>query len=110
MDAKANAYEKYGEAAIVQLLIEKAPEIARELAAPMGNIDKLTVISTDGASALPKAVANNFGQLDEIIGNLTGKKLTDLVSGLSGKDGDKVLATLKEAGDVAPASGASKLV
>jgi len=110
MDAKANAYEKYGEAAIVQLLIEKAPEIARELAAPMGNIDKLTVISTDGASALPKAVANNFGQLDEIIGNLTGKKLTDLVSGLSGKDGDKVLATLKEAGDVAPTSGASKLV
>lgn len=80
MDAKAVAYQKYGDAAIVQLLIEKAPEIARELAAPMGNIDKLTVISTDGASALPKSVANNFGQLDDVIGNLTGMKLTDLIS------------------------------
>lgn len=80
MDAKAVAYQKYGDAAIVQLLIEKAPEIARELAAPMGNIDKLTVISTDGASALPKSVANNFGQLDDVIGNLTGMKLTDLIT------------------------------
>jgi len=84
MDAKATAYEKYGEAAIVQLLIEKAPEIARELAAPMSNIDKLTVLSTDGASALPKAVANNFSQLDDVIGNLTGTKLTDLIGGLTG--------------------------
>lgn len=93
MDAKAVAYQKYGDAAIVQLLIEKAPEIARELAAPMGNIDKLTVISTDGASALPKSVANNFGQLDDVIGNLTGMKLTDLISSFTSSSNESKAVT-----------------
>jgi flotillin len=101
MDAKAEAYEKYGEAAVIQLLIEKAPEIARELAAPMGNIDKLTVISTDGASALPKAVANNFSQLDDVIGSLTGTKLTDLISGLGKGKVKEVLAAINSK-DVTP--------
>jgi flotillin len=101
MDAKAEAYEKYGEAAVIQLLIEKAPEIARELAAPMGNIDKLTEISTDGASALPKAVANNFSQLDDVIGSLTGTKLTDLISGLGKGKVKEVLAAINSK-DVTP--------
>lgn len=97
MDAKADAYAKYGEAAIVELLIAKAPEIARELAAPMSNIDKLTVISTDGASALPKAVANNFTQLDELLTSLTGTSLTGLVGGIAGGGLKDTLAKLKEA-------------
>lgn len=84
MDAKAKAYKEYGDAAITQLLIEKVPEIARELSAPMKNIDKLTILSTDGASALPKTVANNFGQLDAIISNLTGVKLSDLAKNFGG--------------------------
>lgn len=93
MDKKAEAFAKYNDAAILQIVMDKLPEIAREIAAPMSNIDKMTVISTDGASALPKAVLGNMSQLDEMletygggkgisefIGNFMNKKATDAVT------------------------------
>lgn len=98
MNKKADAYAKYGEAAIVELLINKAPDIARELAAPMGNIEKLTIVSTDGASALPKAVANNFSQLDEVMSNITGSSLKDMVAGIAAGNLKGITQKLQGAG------------
>ena len=49
----------------------------------MGNIDTLTVVSTDGASALPKAVAGNFLQLQELIRSTTGLDLTQMIGQLT---------------------------
>ena len=49
----------------------------------MGNIDTLTVVSTDGASALPKAVAGNFLQLQELIKSTTGLDLTQMIGQLT---------------------------
>lgn len=77
--ARAEALEKLNEAGVTEMVINKLPEIARELAAPMGNIKDLSVISTDGANALSKGVASNFGQLDSIVKSYTGMGLSDLV-------------------------------
>ncbi len=52
-----------------------------EMAAPMGNIDALTVVSTDGANQLTKSVANNMTQLQDVVKATTG---LDLVSALGG--------------------------
>ena len=49
MDKRAEAFAHYNDAAVLQMLIEVLPQIAREVAAPMAAIDQLTVISTDGA-------------------------------------------------------------
>ena len=49
----------------------------------MASIDTLTVVSTDGASALPKAVAGNFLQLQELIKSTTGLDLTQIVHQLT---------------------------
>jgi flotillin len=84
MSAKSAAYKEYGEAAILELMVNKLPEVARELAAPMGNIDKLTVVSTDGASALPKALASNMTQVMDLFKTVTGQDLTQLVAGAAG--------------------------
>lgn len=78
MQAKSDAYKEYGEAAILEMLVKVLPEVARELATPMGNIDKLTVVSTDGASAIPKALASNLTQVTEMVRNLTGFDLTTM--------------------------------
>ena len=53
MDKKAAAFAGYNEAAVLQMLIEVMPKVAAELARPMAGIDKLTVISADGAGELP---------------------------------------------------------
>ena len=80
MSDKADALAKYGEAATQQMVLDKAPEIARALAEPMGAVKDLSIISTDGASALPKAVAGNVEQFDAVMRSLTGSGLTDMVS------------------------------
>lgn len=81
MDKKAEAYRKYGEAAILEILVNKAPEIARELAAPLSSIDRVTLIGGDGLSSLPGAVASNFEQLDNLSEQLIGIPLSSVVKG-----------------------------
>lgn len=87
MSDKADALAKYGRAATQQMILDKAPEIARALAEPLGSVKDMSIISTEGASALPKAVAGNVEQLDAVMRSLTGTSLTDMMQRFGG-DGD----------------------
>src|SRR5207244_6062571 len=52
MNVKAEAYQEYNQAAVVDKLIAGLPEVVRALAAPLANVDKITVVSTgNGTSA-----------------------------------------------------------
>ncbi|MBE6481412.1 MAG: flotillin family protein [Actinomyces ruminicola] len=88
MSDKADALAKYGRAATQQMILDKAPEIARALAEPLGSVKDMSIISTEGASALPKAVASNVEQLDAVMRSLTGTSLTDMMQRLSDNDSD----------------------
>ena len=79
MNKRADAYARYNEAAVLEMLVSVLPQIAREIAAPMAAIDKLTVVSTDGAAALPKQVTENVVQVNELLKNTTGLDLTALL-------------------------------
>ena len=89
MSDKADALAKYGEAATQQMVLDKAPEIARALAEPLGSVKDMSIISTDGASALPKAVAGNVEQLDAVMHSLTGTGLTEMLSQFMNVKGGK---------------------
>ena len=89
MSDKADALAKYGEAATQQMVLDKAPDIARALAEPMGSVKDMSIISTDGASALPKAVAGNVEQLNAVMRSLTGSDLTDMLGRFIDDKGDK---------------------
>lgn len=80
MNKRAAAYARYNEAAVLEMLVSVLPAIAREIAAPMSSIDKLTVISTDGASDLPKQVNSNLVQVIEMLKNTTGVDIGNLLS------------------------------
>ncbi|MFV0428516.1 MAG: flotillin family protein [Arachnia sp.] len=79
MDQRAAAFKNYNEAAVLQMLVEVLPQVAEKVAAPMGAIDKLTVVSTDGAAALPKQVNDNVLQTVEMIKNTTGVDLIEIL-------------------------------
>lgn len=83
-DAKAEALKKYGQAAIAQEVISRLPDIVRAAAEPMASVDNMTVISTDGASSLTKNVASVLGEGQEIVKQLTGLDLSQLVAGWAG--------------------------
>lgn len=98
MDQRAAAFQHYGEAAVLQMLVEVLPQVAREIAAPMAAIDKLTVVSTDGAGALPRQVTDNLVQTMELLKNTTGVDL----AGLLHKAGAGAGASAVAAGDDRP--------
>ena len=51
MNVKAEAYQEYNQAAVVDKLITGLPEIVRALAAPLANVDKITIVSTGNGEA-----------------------------------------------------------
>ena len=87
MDKRAEAFAHYNDAAVLQMLIEVLPQIAREVAAPMAAIDQLTVISTDGAGALPRQVNDNVVQTLTMLKTATGLDLEALIKQFIGLDG-----------------------
>lgn len=85
---KATAYEKYNQAAMYQLIMEKMPEIARAVSEPLSKVDKIVMIEQDGklgGSKITGQVTEILAQLPEVIEALTGadikkflkKKLSD---------------------------------
>ncbi|WP_036517235.1 flotillin family protein [Nocardioides sp. J54] len=79
MDKRAEAFAHYNDAAVLQMLIEVLPQIAREVASPISAIDTLTVLSTDGAGALPKQVTDNVTQTLQMLKTSTGIDLEGLI-------------------------------
>lgn len=61
------------------MLIEVLAQIAREVAAPMSNIDQLTIVSTEGAGALPRQVNDNVVQTLNMLEASTGLDLEALL-------------------------------
>lgn len=85
MDKRAEAFARYNDAAVLQMLIEVLPQIAKEVAAPISAIDQLTVISTDGAGAVPKQVTDNVVQTLQMLKTSTGLDLEDMIKRTVGR-------------------------
>lgn len=46
MEKKADAMKKYGQAAMMEMIVEKLPEMAQAIAQPLSTIDKVTIIDS----------------------------------------------------------------
>ena len=85
MEKKADAWQRYNEAAVLQLLAPILPEIARAVAEPLSRIDRITLVSTgsgnDGqVSTITNEVTKVIAQMPPVIESLTGFKLEQLLS------------------------------
>ncbi|MGW5394799.1 flotillin family protein [Streptomyces sp. NPDC003952] len=83
MQKKAEAFETYGDAAMIQMMVEALPQVVAKAAEPLSAIDKMTVISTDGASRLSRTVTDNVAQGMELLSSTTGVDLAELLKGLT---------------------------
>lgn len=82
MKEKAEAYKMYGEAAIVQMLADKLPEVAKYVSEPIGRTEKMVIIDNGGqggASKVTKNITNIISEIPEVINSLTGVNIIDLV-------------------------------
>src|ERR1022692_2911887 len=85
MNVKAAAYQEYNQAAVVDKLITSLPEIVRALAAPLANVDKITIVSTgDGHAAGMNKITGDMAamaaQIPALFETLSGMKMSELFS------------------------------
>ncbi|MEU8916260.1 SPFH domain-containing protein [Streptomyces nigrescens] len=83
MQKKADAFAQYGDAAMLQMLVEALPQVVAKASEPLSAVDKMTVISTDGASQLSRTVADNVAQGMELLSSTTGVDLAEMLKGLT---------------------------
>jgi flotillin len=87
MRLKADAFAQFGEAAVLDLLARALPQVVEAASRPIGAIDKMTVISTDGASTLTRSVASNVAQGLQLGTDLIGVDLAGLLARLGRGNG-----------------------
>ncbi|BFP53616.1 SPFH domain-containing protein [Streptomyces griseus] len=85
MQKKADAFAQYGDAAVLQMLVEVLPSVVAKASEPLSAIDKMTVISTDGASQLARTVTDNVAQGMELLNSTTGVDLASLLQNLKSR-------------------------
>ena len=80
---------KYGEAAIVEMVVNRLPDVMKEVASPLEQIDKLTVIDNggnQGASKVSKIVTDVAANGFEVLKDLTGIDLSSTLKDFLNKD------------------------
>ncbi len=83
MNVKAEAYQEWNQAAVVDKLITGLPEVVRALASPLANIDKITIVSTgDGSSGMNKITGDMTkiaAQIPALFETLSGMQMSELL-------------------------------
>ncbi len=84
MNVKAEAYQEWNQAAVVDKLITGLPEIMRALAAPLANVDKITIVSTgNGATSGMHKITGDMtemaAQIPALFETLSRMKMSDLL-------------------------------
>lgn len=90
-DRIAEAMKKYGEAAVVEMIIKQFPEIAKYIAEPLSKTEKIVVIdnggANGGASKITKYATDILGNTNEAIAALTGVDIVEQLKSLQKKNG-----------------------
>src|SRR6201996_2622335 len=91
MNIKAEAYQEWSQAAVVDKLITNMADVVRAMSEPLAKVDKITIVSTgnDGAAGVNK-----------ITGDMTkiAAQVPALFEALSGMDIKQLMSNVKEIG------------
>ena len=72
--------QKYGEAAVVEMLCKMYPEVARAIAEPLGKIDKITMYGEGNTARLTEDVTKSFKQTIDGLSDSIGMDLNTMLS------------------------------
>src|SRR3954453_3718159 len=87
----AEAFAQFGQAAVLDMVLKMLPEYAKQVASPLANIDKITVVDTGsdsqngGANKVPAYATNLMATMQETLKASSGIDVKELLETLSGK-------------------------
>jgi flotillin len=93
MNVKAEAFQEYNQAAVIDKLLTGLPEIVRAIASPLEKVDRITIVSTGNGSTtgmhkLTGDITEIAAQVPALFEALSGMPMADLLSKVR-KIGDK---------------------
>jgi flotillin len=85
MNVKAEAYQEWNQAAVVDKLITGLPEVVRAMSAPLSQVDRITIVSTGdgdaaGVNKITGDMAKMAAQVPALFEALSGMKMSELLS------------------------------
>ena len=85
MNVKAEAFQEYNQAAVIDKLLTGLPEVVRALASPLANVDKITIVSTGngdaaGMSKVTGDITKMAAQVPALFETLSGMSINELLS------------------------------
>lgn len=92
IEKKAEAMTKMGEAAVLEMYFKVLPEVVKNAAEPLSNVDKITMYGDGNSSKLMKDVMSTVVQITDGLKESTGVDIQAVLSGfLAGRiaSGDK---------------------
>lgn len=78
MTKKAAAWDKYNEAAILEMYMKVLPEVVRAISEPLSKVDKIVVVGGDkslGTTRITGQIAEILAQVPDVVKTLTGADL-----------------------------------
>ena len=104
MNVKAEAYQGWTQAAVVDKLLSSLPEVVRAMSEPLAQVDKITIVSTGsdgpgantGANRITGDMTKIAAQVPALFEALSGMKLGDLMQNV------KAMKPREEDEDTAP--------
>jgi flotillin len=92
MNVKAEAFQEYNQAAVIDKLLTGLPEVIRALASPLANVDKITIVSTGNGDT---------AGMNKITGDITkmAAQVPALFEALSGMNMNDLLGKVRQIGD-----------
>jgi flotillin len=84
MNVKAEAFQEYNQAAVVDKLISSLPDVVRALSEPLSKVDKITIVSTGngdaaGAHKITGDITKIAAQVPALFEALSGMQMSDLL-------------------------------
>jgi flotillin len=85
---KADSWNAYSQPALLQMIFEKLPDLAREMATPISKVDKIVMVSSDGqlgTSKITGEMASMLAQLPTVIKSISGVDLEEWIKKMAEK-------------------------
>jgi flotillin len=84
MNVKAQAYQEWNQAAVVDKLLSGMPEVVKALASPLSKVDKITIVSAgDGDATGMNKITNDMtkiaAQIPALFETLSGMRISELL-------------------------------
>ena len=76
--------EKYGQAAVIEMVMNALPDIAKNVAEPLSKVDKITMYGDGNSAKLLQDIINGTTQITEGITQGMGIDVKALIAGMIG--------------------------